>query len=137
MRNKLCLSSFGLVALLLSGCVTVPNTSACSVAGLLKAGSVCGETLTDKTYDLDFAQTIDMLEPKPERPDPDHAGQTLPARAGAIFESAEDYGKNHTALEQACRALGKRCSYEIKQAIQRFHDVEARIAARIALRLQQ
>lgn len=36
----------------------------------------------------------------------------LVARAGAIMQSTDDYSKNKTALEEACRELGKACTYE-------------------------
>ncbi len=114
MRKLLWLSSLILAA---SGCVTVSNTRVCSVAGQAQYGAICAETLTSKTYDLTFDQLIDMLEAQPERPDPDHPGQVLPAHGAAIIQSSEDWGKNKTALEEACRELGARCSYEVKQAI--------------------
>lgn len=53
---------------------------------------------------------IDFLEPQPA-----HGGN--PARAGAICESAADWTKKKTALEQACRELGRRCSFEIQEMI--------------------
>lgn len=36
----------------------------------------------------------------------------LPARAGAIMISEDDYNKNKTAIEQMCRSIGKDCTYE-------------------------
>lgn len=108
--QKLLLAS--LFVLVLSGCVTVPNTTACTVAGTMSAGAICAETLTDKTSDLTLAQLIEMLE------------------AGAIIQSADDWGKNKTALETACRELGSRCSYEVKKAIEGLNTplVKARLA---------
>ncbi len=113
MRKTLSRSSFVFMALSFSGCVTVPNTRACSVAGQLSAGMICGETLTDKTSELTLEETLEFLSPRPGSPG-------VPARAGAICQSAEDWNKQKSALEAACRALGRRCSYEIKQAIESF-----------------
>lgn len=101
----------------LSGCVTIPNTRSCQVAGVLNAGMICAESLTDHTSDMTLSQAIDFLEPQAERPDPENPGKTLPARAGAICRSADDESKLKTALEEACRELGSRCSYEIQQTI--------------------
>jgi hypothetical protein len=114
MRKLICLSSF---VLALSACVTVPNTTVCTVSGVMADGAICAETLTDKTSELTLTEWIDFLEPQPERPDPVHPGETLPARAGAMCQSSEDWNKMKTALEQACRELGNRCSYQIKTAI--------------------
>lgn len=58
---------------------------------------------------------IEFLEPQPEHTD-DH-GTVIPARAGAVCQSAEDTLKIKTALEQACRQLGSGCSYELKRLI--------------------
>lgn len=113
MRKSLYLSTF-VLALSLSSCVTLPNTEVCTVAGLFTAGAICAETLTPKTRDMPFEMLIEYLEPQTERPDPEHPGQTLPARGGAICQTAEDYGKIKTVLEQACRELGSKCSYELK-----------------------
>lgn len=118
MRKPLFLGLFVLATL--NGCVTIPNTTACTVAGVLAAGSICSETQTNVTYDMTLDETIDFLEPQLERPDPKNPGKILPARAGAVCQSASDWNKNKTALEVACRELGKRCSYEMKAAIKRM-----------------
>lgn len=93
------------IAALDAGCVTVPNTEACSAAGSLLRGAVCAESLTGKTRNMTWAEFQDMLEPTAER-------------AGAICRTVEDDAKIKTALEQACRMLGRRCSYEALRAIQ-------------------
>jgi hypothetical protein len=130
MRKLLCLVSFATAALEL-GCVTVPNARGCSAGGSLARGAICGENLTDKKWDLTFAEYLDMLEPQEERdcvqvqgmtvcaehPAADATPAHLPKRAGAVCRSAEDDQAIHTALEQACRELGKACSYEIKKAL--------------------
>lgn len=121
-------------ALALSSCMTVPNTTTCTAAGTMSAGLICAETLTDKTRELTFEEMIDMLEPQDARecvpleglsvcassPDPASASVKLPARGGAIVQSAEDWNKNKTALEEACRLLGGQCSYEVQKAIGRM-----------------
>ena len=103
MRRQRWLSSFAIAALS-SGCVTIPNSESCSAAGSLARGAVCAESLTGKTRDMTFEEYLEFLEPNEKR-------------AGAVCQSAEDAGKVKTALEQACRMLGKRCTYEIQQAI--------------------
>lgn len=115
MRKLFFLSTF---IFLLNACqsVTVPNTTACTIAGDMAAGMICAETLTSKTYDLTFDQTIEFLEP-----DPPQVGHTQ--RAGAICESSLDWNKKKTALEQACRILGDNCNYELKLAIAGMQNV--------------
>lgn len=106
MQKKL-LQSLLVLALLFSGCGTlVPNTRACTAAGSIASGAICAETNTGKTSEMTFDEFLNFLEP-----------QTNPERAGAICQSTEDWNKLKTALEQACRGLGKRCTYEIKSAI--------------------
>lgn len=116
-QKRVYLSLFALTVL--SGCVSikVPNTTACSVAGVLAAGAICAETITGKTSDMTLDQFLDFLEPKAERPDPNDPSATIPGRAGAICQSAEDWGRIKTTLEQACRELGSKCSYELKAVI--------------------
>lgn len=67
---------------------------------------------------MTFDEFLEFLEPQVERQDP-LTGKTLPARAGAVCKSADDYNREKTALEKACRMLGSRCSYDIKRAIGR------------------
>jgi hypothetical protein len=126
---KVFLSSFVLLAL--NGCVTIPNMRDCSVAGKLSTGMNCADTETPSTYQLDFRETVDFLEPQPERTcvpkfqgmnvcasDQTHGAlAVLPKRSGAIMQSADDYAKRKSALEEACRVLGNRCSPEIQQAL--------------------
>lgn len=120
MRSRIFLILF--VSTALSGCVTgsiiIPNTTACTVAGVFSAGGFCAETLTNKVRDLSMNEYLDFLEAQSERPDPDHEGQILPARAGAICQSTDDWNAQKTALEMACRVLGKHCTYELRQTIQ-------------------
>ena len=111
-----------LLSLLLSSCVTVPvpNTKECQVAGILSAGMNCAETITHKISELNLAETIDFLEPQPERQDPSDPTKTLPARAGAICRSADDARKQKDALDIACRLLGNKCTKEMKETIESF-----------------
>lgn len=94
-------------------------TEVCTVAGTLRAGADCAYTPSkDQTVkEMSFDEFIDFLEPQPERPDPNDPTKTLPARAGAICQSASDWNKLKTALESACHILKKKCTYEIKESI--------------------
>lgn len=69
---------------------------------------------------MDFEQGIEWLEPQPERPDPQNPGKILPARAGAICRSDEDFTRQKIAIEQACALLGKRCTPELRAEIDRY-----------------
>lgn len=106
MRRVPWLILLGLVAieLLFNGCVSVPATKVCTVAGQLRAGMVCADTHSGATYDMSFDETLTFLEP-------------TDTRGGALCQSADDWNKLKTALEKACRELGPRCTYEMKQAI--------------------
>lgn len=92
---------------LITSCQTVeiPNTTKCAVAGVMGAGMICAETMTDKKYDKTLDETIVFLE------------------SGAICQSADDFNKEKTALEQACRLLGKRCSLEAKQYLSKVDQI--------------
>jgi hypothetical protein len=93
--------------LVLCSCITIPNTKACSVAGVMSAGAICATTITHETSDMTLDEFLDFLEP-----------QESTGKGAAICQSAEDWNKMKTALETACRMLGKRCSYEMKKAIE-------------------
>jgi hypothetical protein len=107
--------------MVLNGCrsaqITVPNTEACTVAGVVAAGGFCAESVTGATRDMTVDEWFDFIEPADERPNPDKPGEMLPARAGAVCQSTADYGAQKTTLEQACRVLGRNCTYELKAAI--------------------
>lgn len=118
MRKLSWLVTFASMAL--SACVSVPNTRTCTAAGSVAQGAICAETLTGRTSEMDLDEFLDFLEPQEERPDPARPGQRLPARAGALCQSSEDWNKMKTALEQACRELGRRCSYEVEQQLKRL-----------------
>lgn len=113
MQKKHCLFLF-LTALLLNSCghVQVPNTEFCTVAGTISAGAICAESITHKTRDMTFDEFLEFIEPGP-------------ARGGAICQSADDYNKLKTTLEQACRLLGNRCSFEIKRTIKAMEMIQS------------
>ncbi len=108
------------ITLLLVSCagpkIKDPDTKVCTVAGIIGAGLDCATTNTGKISSMDFYQMVDFLEPQKERPDPDHPGQKLPARAGAIIISDEDYTAKKEAFEQACVELKNRCTPQMKAA---------------------
>lgn len=105
-------------AISLSGCkIEIEDTKECAVAGVLSAGMNCAWRISGETSEMTLDQTIEFLEPQPERPDPANPKKMLPARAGAICRSAEDARKQQTALKQACRKLGKACTLEMRELI--------------------
>lgn len=93
-----------------TGQIVVPNTEACTVAGVLVAGAICAETITGKTRDMTTDEFFDFLEPK-------EAHDDVPGRAGAVCQSTDDWNNQKTALEISCRLLGKNCTYEMQQVI--------------------
>jgi len=97
---------------LLAGCdsVTIPNVTYCTVAGRLRAGAICAESLTSRTYDMTFEETVKFLEPRgPLR--------GMPARAGAICQSTSDFVKTKNALDQLCILAKKKCTMEARAAL--------------------
>ena len=117
-RRNLFLLSLCSTALLAS-CVhvQVPNVRKCSVRGLIRLGANCAETNTGKTSELTYEELVDYIQALPERPDPANPGQMLPKKGAAIITSSLDAGAEKTAMEEACRALGSKCSYELQQSI--------------------
>lgn len=109
----------GSLALLLSSCsglgITLPDTKVCAVAGRLTAGMDCANTISPETSELSFAQAVEFLEPQPEFTNA--AGVHFPARGAALCQSAEDWTKLKTVIEQACLKLGKSCTKEAKENI--------------------
>ncbi len=123
MLNKTLLTLFVITALgCKTGSLVIPNTEECTVAGVFAAGAFCAESITGKTRDLSLDEFFDFLEPK----EADPTGNQ-PARAGAYCRSAEDHLKLKTILEQACRLLGNKCTYEIQQTIQTMNMMEQRV----------
>lgn len=112
------------------------NTEFCSVAGVIAAGADCANTLNDKTREMDLDEFLAFLEPQAERIDP-ATGEKLPARAGAICLSAEDYGKQHQDLERACKKLGKWCTFEIKKTIDQVNKRVQNLQKKTMQRIDQ
>jgi hypothetical protein len=93
-------------SLALASCVTVvPNTTQCTVAGSFEAGAICAETNTGIISEMTPDEFIAFLLPS-------DGYLTGKPRAGAVCQSAADYNAMKTALEQACRILGKRCRFQ-------------------------
>lgn len=122
MQQKTLFLALLVSASLNSGCVTIKNARVCSVLGLVQDGMTCTETLTAKKTDIDAQAEVELLEPQPERDDPEHPGQLLPKRAGAMCMSAKDWNEMKTALETLCRQVGRECQYEIPPAMQVLAD---------------
>lgn len=121
----------GLLPLLLIACkgpeIKVKAHILCRVAGFLPAGADCANDQTSAITQLSYRETLEMLEPQPDRlcvPVPemnicrdDPAGGKpvkLLARPGADLISDEDFTDLKTVLEQACAELRDRCSPETK-----------------------
>ncbi len=102
--------------------ITIPNSKVCTVAGAMSAGADCAYTLDSKTEEMTLDEFLDFLEPKEEVIDPITKKIIEPARGGALCTPVSDFNAQKTALEQACEALGSKCSYEIKEAIQKVSN---------------
>jgi hypothetical protein len=137
------ISSVLLITALSASCVTIPDTVHFAVAGKMAKGMLGSHTIQDIDIDLNYCEMIDFLEPQQEReivaipgtsvqdyldgpgscesrlvqPTLERPLVKFGSRAGAVAMSADDMTKEKTALEQACRDLGKSCSYESKKAI--------------------
>lgn len=83
-------------------------------------------TLSDETSSMNLDEWVAFLEPQPEHPDHKDATKVIPARGAAICMADEDWNKMKTALEQACKKLGRWCSYEAQSTIS---GVENRVEA--------
>lgn len=123
---KLSTISFA-AALSLSSCATtIPNIEAVSpieIPGLPQVAASGQFTNSDDQRLLNHDAWFDFLYAQPERPDPAHPGQTLPAKGPAVCVSSIDWAKNETAIAQLC--IHGKCSYEQKQAVVRslmFHN---------------
>lgn len=105
MRKNLYLIWF---ALTLSGCASIelPNVKVCTVAGDLSAGANCAYTLSDDTEEMTIEEYLDFLSPSDD-----------PPRAGALCQSAHDWTRIKTTLEQACVMLKKKCTKEMKAEV--------------------
>ena len=101
------------------GCthITLPNTQVCTVAGVISEGADCANTGSDETSSMTFGEFLEFLEPQAERPDPADPAKVIPARGGALCQSAEQWNRLKTELEKACEKLGKYCTRETKQVM--------------------
>ena len=106
-------------SLLLLSCqpIVIKNYRECVASGSVLAGADCAETNTGRITQMDFEAFVEWLEPQNTRPDPDRPGEMLPARAGAVCRSDEDFTAQKIAIEQACAILKKRCTPEMRDAI--------------------
>lgn len=121
------------ISIILAGCagpmIPIRDHKLCTVAGIFQAGMDCATDQTSTISELDFSAMVEFLEPQPERPDPNHPGQRLPARAGAVCEPDDDFTDLKTALEQACVELKDRCTTQIKTALAKTGAARGRIQA--------
>lgn len=119
------LKRLGLFWLALSSCgtVKVKDTTECVVAGVFVAGFDCATTNSSQISQMDLEQSIQWLEAQPERRDFDNPEKILPARAGAVCRSDEDFTAQKIALEQACALLKNRCIPEVKAVIANMNRV--------------
>lgn len=118
-----CYLVFGMAALTACQSVEIKNSRECTVAGVFQAGMDCAETNTSKITQMDLQEMIDWLEPQPERPDPKRPGKKLPARAGAVARSDEDFTQQKIQLEQACVLLKDRCTVSMKEHIDGMNQI--------------
>lgn len=100
------LRSLFLVGLLgsINSCVTVQDALFCTVAGEMSAGANCSHLISSDTEKKTFDQFMDFLD-------------ASPSKGSAICISAEDLKVMKTELEQMCRMLKKRCSYQVQKIV--------------------
>lgn len=112
MRKLIFLSSLVLLA---SSCdVTIPNIVVCSAKtdNIVRDGAVCATTLSGEVWDIDAAEYLAKLPVN-----------VADERPGAIVMTADDFNAYKTALDQACRALGKKCKRAVKDSIENLKDM--------------
>lgn len=130
MKPKLLLAS--LPILILTSCVSIKNANICAAAGKLSAGGICSRLTSKETNDLTFNELIDLLEAQSERTcvpvpgfpvcadDQSNGVVTkLPARGASMIISSDDFEVLITELQQACRELGNKCSYETQKILEK------------------
>lgn len=116
-KNSLLKCALISFALLSCKSISIKNSRECIVAGIFQNGMDCATTNTSEVSQMDLPEMVDWLEPQGERPDPENPGKRLPARAGAVCRSDDDFTAQKTALESACALLRSRCTPEMKTAI--------------------
>lgn len=124
-----------LASALLSGCATlVPNVEPCSPTGdIAGVAALCQDTNDDAHRRMSLDAWFDFLYAQPERPDPAHPGETLPAKGPAVCLSSDDWRKNETAIAQLC--IHGKCTYEQKLATVRELRYRGRVLRANARRL--
>lgn len=107
----------------LSACeeIEIKNTELCSVAGRMKAGADCFNTLNDNERSMTLDEFITFLEPQREVKDAKTGKVLQKERGAALCQSSDDFTATKTVLEQACMLLKKRCSFEIKTTIEKMN----------------
>lgn len=118
MRNLRSILATALLFLLCNSCTTVPNIELCSIAGVISAGAICVNSNNDSSRDMTMDEFFDFLEPVEAYTD--ESGVYHAARDGAKCMSTEDYTETKIAMEQMCRLLGKRCTYEMRKALRKL-----------------
>ncbi len=116
--KMLFLNLFAGLILTSCGSVKLPNTRVCAVSGKLSAGADCVYTGEETKEEMTFTEFMDFLEAQDAKPNPKDPSKMIPPHGAALCQSSEDYTKQKTALEQACRLLGNRCTPEIKKTLQ-------------------
>ena len=111
------LLSLLLSTLVLSGCVTIQNTTPCHIVGRLTDGCDCAGSLNGHVYHLSMDQCLQVLEaqnsPYPD-PDPNSSpGAMIQPHGSAIIESSSDYTLDKTARDTLCREAGNNCKYQV------------------------
>jgi len=85
----------------------------------MAAGANCAHTLSDETREMTLPELIEWLEPNKDK-------------GPAICQSAEDFNKNKTSLEQACKMLGAGCRYQtMKGAFRRIERIKVKRGSKI------
>lgn len=95
------------MAQLRCGSISVHDTNACAVAGVLSAGADCITLLSGTKSSITFEELVEMLEP-------------TSTRGGAIIVPLEDYVQLKTELEQACQYV--RCNKATKKKLKTVLD---------------
>lgn len=104
----------------------IPNIEAVSpIQGTDGVAAFGQYTNTDVHRNLTVDEFFDFLYAQPERPDPFHPGQVLPAKGPAVCMSSVDWASNETALAQLC--IQGKCSYEQKKALERMQKFRERV----------
>lgn len=100
---------------LLSGCakVVIKDVEWCASAG--RFGALCQHSIHDQSRRMTVEEFIDFLQARPGNP-----ANGIPAKGPALCTSSEGFKDVKTMLEQACYLLKKKCTYEMKQTIQRL-----------------